>query len=257
MKSKIAIFCAAWLCCAMAVAQTAGAQAAPRASVAAQTGAAKSAPGAAAQTANAGDLQSVLNDMDRAAATFRSAQADFNWDQFTRVVNEHDLQKGVIYYRRQGKEVQMAADISSPAVKQVLFTGGKVDVCQPSLQQATEYNAGKNKAAVESFLVLGFGGRGHDLPKSFDVTFAGWENVDGIKAAKLHLVPNAPNVRNMFSQILLWIDPARGISVQQQLIEPSGDYRLAKYANIKLNQNISGNLFKMNSACKNVIRPQG
>jgi outer membrane lipoprotein-sorting protein len=232
MKSKMAIFCTVWACCLAALAQT----------------------GTLPAT---GDLQSVLNDMDRAAAGFKSAQADFVWDQYTKVVNEHDQQKGVIYYRRQANEVQMAANISSPAVKQVLFTGGKVDVCQPEIAQATEYNAGKDKGTVESFLVLGFGGRGRDLPKSFDVTLGGWETVNGIRAAQLTLVPKSPKVRGMFSEILLWIDPARGISVQQKLIEPSGAYRLAKYSNIKLNQNLPGDVFKLNPACKKIVKPQG
>jgi outer membrane lipoprotein-sorting protein len=122
----------------------------------------------------------------------------------------------------------------------------------------TEYNAGKNKSDFESFLVLGFGGRGHDMQKSFDVTYAGDETVDGVKAAKLALVPKTQKVKNMFSQVLLWIDPERGISVQQQFIEPSGDYRLAKYANIKLNQKLGDEVFKLKTTGKTKwVRPQG
>ena len=123
-------------------------------------------------------LESVLSDMDKAAAGFKSAQADFVWDQFSKVVNDHDYQKGVIYYRDAGKGVQMAADIREPAKKYVLFSDGKVDVYQPDIEQVTEYSAGKNKADFESFLVLGFGGRGHDLLKSFNVTYASDETVD-------------------------------------------------------------------------------
>src|SRR6478672_7858574 len=94
----------------------------------------------------AGNLESVLTDMDKAAAGFKSAQADFVWDQFSKVVNDHDFQKGVIYYRVAGKEVQMAADTKDPSKKFVLFSGGKVDVYQPDIEQVTEYSAGKNKA---------------------------------------------------------------------------------------------------------------
>ncbi len=215
---------------------------------------------AAAQTAaapGAKDLEGVLNAMDRAAASFRSAEANFVWDQFTQVIQEHDYQKGTIYYRRSGNEVQMAADITDPSKKYVLFSGGKVDVYQPEIEQVTEYNAGKNKAEFESFLVLGFGGRGHDLAKSFDVRYAGAETVDGVQTAKLSLTPKAVKVRNMFQQIVLWIDPARGISVQQQFIEPSGDYRLAKYSNIKMNQKIPDDAFKLKTTGKTKwVRPQ-
>ena len=209
-----------------------------------------------AAAGNAG-LEAVLNDMDRAAANFRSAQADFVWDQYSKVVNEHDLQSGVVYYRRQGNQVQMAADISKPAKKYVLFTDSKIDVYQPEIEQVTEYNTGKNRAEVESFLVLGFGGRGHDLLKSFEVSYGGTENIGGVPAAKLTLVPKTPKVRNMFAEIILWIDPARGVSVQQQLVEPSGDYRLAKYSDIKLNQKIPDSVFKLKTTGKTRwVRPQ-
>ena len=219
-----------------------------------RTQAAKVSPG----QENSADLERVLNDMDKAAANFRTAQADFVWDQFSKVVNDHDLQKGTVYYRRLSKEVQMAADITDPSKKYVLFSGGKVDVYQPDIEQVTEYNAGKNKAEFESFLVLGFGGSGHDLQKSFDVRFSGNENINGVNAAKLELAPKAARVRNMFSQIILWIDPARGISVQQQFLEPSGDYRLAKYSNIKVNEKLSDSVFKLKTTGKTkIVRPQG
>jgi outer membrane lipoprotein-sorting protein len=224
----------------------------PAAAVAAQ------APATPAQAkAAAGNLESVLAAMDRAADNFKTAEASFVWDQYSKVINDHDLQNGTIYYRRAGNELQMASDISSPARKYVLFANGKMQVYQPEIEQVTEYNAGKNKADFESFLVLGFGGRGRDLQKSFEVRYDGAETVNGVQAAKLTLTPKQVKVRNMFQQIILWIDPARGISVQQQLIEPSGDYRLAKYSNIKINQNIANEVFKLKTSGKTKwVRPQ-
>ena len=87
-----------------------------------------------------GTLESVLSAMDRAADNFKTAEANFVWDQYSKVVSDHDIQKGTIYYRRAGHEVQMASDITSPARKYVLFAGGKMDVYQPELEQVTEYN---------------------------------------------------------------------------------------------------------------------
>lgn len=201
-------------------------------------------------------LEKVLTRMDQAAAGFKSVQAGFIWDQYQKVVNETDTQKGTIYYRQTGKGVEMAADISQPDQKYVLFSEGKVRVYQPRIDQITEYNAGKNKAAFESFLVLGFGGRGHDLAKQFDVKYGGEEMVQdaktgqGIKTAKLDLIPKDVKVKGMFDRIILWIDPARGLSVQQQFIEPTGDYRLAKYYDIKLNENLPGDVFKLHTTGK-------
>jgi outer membrane lipoprotein-sorting protein len=204
------------------------------------------------------DLDHVINVMDQTAAHFRSAQADFAWDQYQKVVDETDTQKGRIYFRHNGNQVEMAADISDPNKRYVLFTGSKVQVFEPKADQVTVYDVGKSRADFESAIVLGFGGSGQDLKKSFDVKYAGQETVEGINTAKLELTPKSQKVRNTFQTILLWIDLKQGISVQQKFIDPSGDYRLAKYSNIELNQKIPDSVFKIKTDSKTkTISPQG
>jgi len=145
-----------------------------------------------------------------------------------------------------------------PDKKYVLFSDSKVQIYQPRIDQITVYNAGKNRAEFESFLVLGFGGSGHDLLKSFDVKYLGTEKIGDVTAAKLDLTPKSQKVRNTFAHIVLWIDPARGVSVQQQLFEPSGDYRLAKYSSIELNQKVPDSVFKIKTTPKTkTVSPQG
>jgi len=213
------------------------------------------APQAASSSA---DLEKVLSQMDAVAASFKTAEADFVWDQYTKVVNETDTQSGKVYFRRSSKEIEMAADIAQPAQKYVLYQNSTVRVYEPRIDQVTVYNTGKNRAEVESFLVLGFGGRGHDLEKSFEVSFQGYEQAGGVRAAKLNLVPKTAKGKNIFERIILWIDPARGISVEQQFVEPQGDYRLAKYSNIKLNQSIPAEAFKLKTTGRTkMVNPQG
>lgn len=203
------------------------------------------------------NLEAVLNQMDSTAAAFKSAEADFVWDQYQKVVDETDTQKGKVYFRRLAKETQMAADITAPEKKYLLFTGSKVQLYQPRIDQVTEYGTGKNRADFESFLVLGFGGRGHDLLKTFEVKALGEEEVDGTHTAKLELVPRTERARGMFNRILLWIDSARGVSLQQQFFEPSGDYRIARYTNIKMNQKLADEVFKLKTTSRTkFINPQ-
>ena len=170
---------------------------------------------AAQPQSDSAGLQHVLAQMDSAAKNFRSTEANFVWDQYQKVIDEKETQKGKIYFRRQDGETQMAADISEPDKKYILYSGGKVQVYQPKIDQVTEYNAGKNRSDLESFLVLGFGGSGQDLLKSYDVKYQGSEAVNGTKAEKLELIPKSAKLRNNIASIVLWIDPARGVSVQQ------------------------------------------
>ena len=213
---------------------------------------------------NAAALETVLKKMDSAAVAFHTTEADFQWDQFTRVIGSTDTQTGKIYFRRNAKNIEMFADVQAvngkPEPKQVLFNDSKLRLYEPKLDRVTVYDTGKNRAEFESFLVLGFGGRGHDLATSFDVKFGGAETVNGIKTSKLELVPKSEKGRKMFSNIELWIDDARGISVQQKFIEAeSGDYRLAKYSNVKINEKIADEDFKLKTTnkTKTVAAPSG
>lgn len=193
-------------------------------------------------------LDAVLSQMDAAAARFRNAQADFKAETYQKVVNETDTQTGKIYFRRTGKgDTQMASQFEPPDERYVIYADGKFRVYQPKIDQVNEYDAGKNRSEIESFMLLGFGGRGHDLQQQFDVQFGGNEEVDGIKTAKLELVPKAPKVKNMFDKIVIWADPTRAISLKQQFFEPSGDYRITHYSNIKVNTKIPDDVFKLHT----------
>src|SRR5262249_19213134 len=156
----------------------------------------------------------------------------FEWDNYQRAVDETERQTGRVYFRRNGSNVEAMFDITSQPTKQVLFKDGKLSLYNPKIDQITERDAGKNKSDVEAFLGLGFGARGHDLLKNYEVKMTGWETVDGVRTARLELVSTSPKVRNMFSQFILWIDLQRDIPLRQKVMEPSQDYWLSHYANI-------------------------
>ena len=206
------------------------------------------------------ELSRAVAQMDRTAANFHSTQANFVWTQYTKVVEDvTDTQKGIVYFRRSGNQVEMAAEVSDPPPpKYVLFVGSKVQVYQTKIDQVTQYDTGKDRAAFECFLVLGFGGSGQDMLKSFEVTYVGSEKIADVDTVKLDLVPKSEKARNTFNHIWLWIDPARGVSVRQQLFEPGGDYRLADYSDIRLNEKIPDSVFKLKTTSKTkFLSPKG
>jgi len=212
----------------------------------------------AAQITGTASLETVLKKMDSASAGFQTAQADFVWDQYQKVVDETDTQKGTVYYRRAAKEIEMMADITQPDRKIVLYKDGTLQVYQPKIEQVMVYPAGANRNELESYLVLGFGGSGADLKKSFDVSYEGEETVDGVATAKLQLIPKSEKIRNNFSKILLWIDLARGVSVQQKFMQSQGDYRLARYSAIKVNSKLGNDVFQLKTTNKTkFVKPRG
>jgi outer membrane lipoprotein-sorting protein len=203
-------------------------------------------------------LDGVLQKMDAAAAHFQTTQADFVWDQYQKVVDETDTQKGTVYYRRSGQQIEMMADIQEPEQKFLLYKDGKLQVYQPKIEQVMQYTAGANHNDIESYLVLGFGGSGQDLKKSFDVSLQGEEAIDNIATAKLQLIPKSDKIRNYFTEAFLWIDLSRGISLKQQFMQGQGDYRVAKYSNVKVNAKISNDVFRLKTTSKTkFVSPRG
>ena len=210
-----------------------------------------------AQPASNSALDKVLAQMDAAAAKFRSAQADFKWDQFELVVSSTDTQTGVIYFLRSDKGTQMAADIltydGQPAKKTVVFRDGVLDFYQPQIDQMTVIHAGDKKDQFESYLALGFGASGSDLKKSWNITYQGMEAIDGVQTAKLDLVSKVAADRNTISHLTIWVDPTRAISLKQIMFEASGDSRTAYYRNIQYNRKISSSVFKIKTDSKTQV----
>src|SRR5215475_12344195 len=120
--------------------------------------------GASAQSPT---LTSVLSQMDTASARFKNAQADVRYDNYTRVVNDHDIETGSIYIERSGTTEQMGAvfynagqdgkPASTPA-RIVNFDGATLRIFTVGTNQVDLFKAGANQAKYDSFLTLGFGG---------------------------------------------------------------------------------------------------
>jgi outer membrane lipoprotein-sorting protein len=203
-------------------------------------------------------LDSVLQKMDEASAHFQAAQADFVFDRYQKVVDEHDIQKGTVYYRRNGQQIEMMAEFKDPEREFVLYKDGKLQVYEPVIEKVMQYSVGANREQVESFLVLGFGSSGQDLKKSFDVTLQGEETIDNVQTAELQLIPKSEKTRSNFPQIILWIDLNNGVSVQQKLVQTQGDSRLAKYSGINLHPKIGNDVFKLKTTNKTqFVSPNG
>jgi outer membrane lipoprotein-sorting protein len=205
-----------------------------------------------AQSAPPADVQKVITELDAAAAKFASAQADFAWDQFTAVVQEHEIQTGTIYFERKKGVTRMAADLKQDngkdAPKTVIYEGGEVNFYEPTIKQLTTVKAGANRGQFESFLTLGFGGSGTDLEKNWKVSLLGSEQMDGVSVAKLDLVPKEQKVLDMFTHVTIWVEPTRGLSHKQIFYQPSGDLRTATYKNIRYNSPVPADVFQIKPA---------
>jgi outer membrane lipoprotein-sorting protein len=197
-----------------------------------------------------GHLDEVLRQMDAASLKFQSAEANFRWDLYERVVKQTTTQTGTIYFKKHGTTTVMGARIEQPSVKIIEFRNGILRLYEPGTDHLTTVDATKNKAELESFLTVGFGGSGKDLAKAWTISDLGDEMIDGVQTAKLDLVPKDPSVQKNCTHMTLWVDPVRGLELKQSLYMPSDDYRTAVYTNIKYNQKVDEKPYQINTTSK-------
>ena len=199
------------------------------------------------------DLNAVIAAMNSKAAGFRNVAADFDWETHNAVMaklgEKDELQTGQSYFRRSGKDsndVDAMLDIQEPTPKQLLYRGSKgiVQIYEPKINRITERAVGNSKSDVDAFMSLGFGGRGDELLKNYDVKWLGWETVDGVRAAKMELTGKTPALQKAFTRAVIWIDTQKNVAVQQQFFQ-GDDYRLTRYRNIKVNGDVSDKNFKL------------
>lgn len=216
---------------------------------------------ASAVAQQSSNLEKVLHQLDTASASFKSAQADFRWDVYEKVVKETTSQCGVIYFERHGEATEMGAKVApSPmqscsgeaaatanGTRTLAYKAGELQMFEPGTNRLTLLHAGNNQAQYESFLTLGFGGSGRDLAKTWNIADQGTEVLkDGgrdVTVVKLDLTAKDPAKQSMFSHVTIWVDPVQGVSLKQQFFTPSGDYRTTYFDHIRLNQKINDAAF--------------
>jgi outer membrane lipoprotein-sorting protein len=192
------------------------------------------------------DLKNVLAQANKAAEIFKSAKAKFQWDQYECVVDETDVpQKGEIFFRKTKAGMDASIRVTSPHIKQVVFVDGTLKMFDPETKQLTIYDAKAKRAEVDSLMNIGFGSRSEDILKSYAVTMEGWETVDGVKTARLNLVPKNDKLKSSVTNIVLWLDPVRDISMRQRFNEPGESYRLTHYTDIEVNSKVSSDVFNL------------
>lgn len=207
--------------------------------------------------AKAGHLDEVLREMDAASTRFKSAQADFRWDLYERVVKQTTTQEGTIYFLKSGSKTQMGARILPPSEKFLEYKDGQLKIFDPGPDHLTVLHAGANQAQYESFLTLGFGGSGSELAKAWTLTDMGTESINddtgAVETAKLDLVSKDPKVRDMFTHITIWVDLKRGISLKQEFFTPSDDRKTATYMHIHYNQKVDTGPFAIKTDRKTSV----
>jgi outer membrane lipoprotein-sorting protein len=193
-------------------------------------------------------LPGVLTQMDRNAASFKSATANLKQINHNAAVDVDNVASGTIKLKRpKPHEMKALINFTDPDPKQVSFQGDVADVYMPKIQTVQEYQVGpKNKALFEQFYLLGFGGSGKDLANAYNVSYVGSETVNGVNTNHLLLVPKSPEAVKSVPKIDLWLDP-KAYPAQLKITQAAGDTIALVYTNLKVNPPLSDSDLKLSA----------
>src|SRR5579862_2462437 len=121
---------------------------------------------------------SILDQLDNEAKSFRSLTADIERTKVTVVVNDKSTEAGQILVRKDDK---MRIDFTKPDPRTILRIGNDLYLYNPKIKQIEQYDLSKRRALVDQFLLLGFGTSGNALKKSFLPSLLGEETIDNRK----------------------------------------------------------------------------
>jgi len=188
------------------------------------------------------NMEAALARMDQAAPGFRAMTADVQMKTYTAILSDTTTENGTLKMQRlKTGEVRAIIDFSKQTDARVIaFLGSIVRIYYPNLKAYQDYEVGKNSDVLNQFLLLGFGSSGRQLAQSYKITAEGQEKVAGKETTKLLLIPKDEKVKEHLAKIEMWVPDDAGYPVQQQFYEPSGNYRIVTYTDIKINPPLHG-----------------
>lgn len=198
-----------------------------------------------AGAASAETLDQVLARVNKEAASFRKMTAKFTKTQFIAVLNDTSQESGILWMKKSGKKLEMRGEVTGTDARSFGFRDSKGEIFYPKINTVQIYDLGKERSLVDQFLLLGFGSSGSDIAKTYSMKTAGEETVNGIKTTRLELVPKSQKVLEQIQKVYLWIPDNAGHPVQQQFMQPGGNYYKVVYSDMQINPNLPDSEFSL------------
>jgi len=183
-------------------------------------------------------LPQVLALLDQTGPAFRDMTATLVRTDYTPVLKETEVQRGVVRLKRTGPwEIRMLVEFKEPDPQVIAFERNEAQKYYPKLQLVEIYDLGKYRSLKDQFLLLGFGVTGKELQKNYEVKVAGAEQVAGQQTTRLELIPRSKDAQEVLKKAELWITPA-GYPAQQRIYTTSVEYTFT-YSDVRLNTGLT------------------
>ena len=181
-------------------------------------------------------LGAVQNRMDKSAAEFSALSAKVKKISYTAVIKDTSSETGTFVIKKvKPGEVRVRMEIDKPDPRSIALSRKKYEIFLPKINTVQEYDLTQYGRLVDQFLLLGFGTPVREIVKAYDMAVVGTETVDGKQTTRVELRPKLDSVKEHLKLVEIWIPLNDGNPIQQKFLQPSGDYTLSTYMDVKIN----------------------
>lgn len=188
----------------------------------------------------------VLDLMDSRAKTLTTLTADLKQTKVTILFDPPDVSQktGKLFYKKRHRKSTFKVEYQKPVRSIVLLEKGKVSILEPRIKRYQEIDTG-NGSSTSELPLFWIGRSGRTIRRDNDVRHIKTEEVDGQPTSLLELNPKSDSVKNLFTQILLWVDHQHWIPIQTRFFEASGDHHTFLLSNVTINPGLRDRIFKL------------
>jgi outer membrane lipoprotein-sorting protein len=200
---------------------------------------------AAIAVLRADSIEDILKRMDAASKTFQSFTAKLKQVEYTDVLHETSESSGEIRVKRSKNGMTAVVIFTAPESKMMHFAGRNAEIYYPKAKTLEIYDVGKYQGAMDRWIALGFGTSGAELRKDYDIKLGAPQKLNGVDTTVLELTPRSAEVQKLATRIDMWITEGKYYPAQVKALQPSKNYLLLIYSDVKINPPLTNADFEL------------
>ncbi|HHT9154408.1 MAG TPA: LolA family protein [Candidatus Tripitaka sp. YC43] len=206
---------------------------------------ASSSPLEAQSTSGGRDLESVLNEMEKANQSFVSMEAEVIYTRSIFLLEEEEVSDGKVYYQKPKK---LRMEFKPPRDEVDVADGECLWVYHPQDKQVEKYRlsgstAGEGETKELDFFQFGYEGSVRKAKENYHIELVSGSGKDTPYVLKL--TPKGMEPPPQYMEIRLWVEEGLWLPIRMELYESGGEViNRIELRDIKLNRPLKEALFQ-------------
>src|SRR5713226_4918561 len=193
-----------------------------------------------------GKLDEVLANMERAARSIKTIEADMRQEKRDRQIGGKEVYSGRILFLHDKKCDKVRINYENPQGQVVAVVCSQIILYQPRINQVilTTRQAQASKNQEFSFIATPYKSV-PELKNQYNIVYIGDEQLESNSTAKLELTPKA---RSSVQKLTLWVAQSSWLPIRYQVVEKNNNLTTFILCNVKINGKLPGDVFRVTVA---------